>query len=159
NKMIGIYENWGFRACPFETRPLPANEEGEKLLIGRETEVKRIIQRLLSPNKIVTAEGANGIGKTSINNVAAYIAFRSFLSGDTDQLLVPCEKSFQLRPDNKVEEFVEQVFLQVGITLVRHSQTLIDAGRGFDQVGSVAAWLTSPLLQSIQGSLSLYGIG
>ena len=157
--MLGIYQNWGFRASPFETRPLPANEEGEKLLIGREVEVDKIVRRILTPNKIITVEGANGIGKTSINNVASFIAFRSFLNGEIDQLLVPCEKAFQLRADSKIDEFVEHVFLYVGLTLVKYGEILTKSGRGSQTEGAVAAWLTSPVFQTVRGSLSVYGIG
>ncbi len=157
--MLGIYQEWGFRAPPFETRPLPPSEVGKKLLIGREIELERIIRRLLTPNKIVTVEGANGIGKTSINNVAAFTAFHSYLNGQSDQLLVPCEKSFQLRTDSRVDEFVEHVFHHVALTLLKHSQSLSDSGRGNQLEGPVAAWLTSPLLRSVQGSFAAYGMG
>jgi hypothetical protein len=157
--MLGIYQNWGFRANPFETRPLPANEEGEQLLIGRRVEVDKIVRRIMTPNKIITVEGSNGIGKTSINNVASYVAYRSFLNGESDQLLVPCEKAFQLRADSKIDEFVEHVFLYVGLTLVKYADLLTHSGRGHQTEGAIAAWLTSPVLQTIRGSLSIYGVG
>jgi hypothetical protein len=157
--MLGMYQRWGFRSSPFETRPLPPNDEGVKLLIGRTEELSRIIRRLLDPNKIVTVEGANGIGKTSVINVASFNIFRSFLDGTGDQLLVPCLKSFQLRPDSKIDEFVDQVFYQVGLTLLAHTDSLRKSGRGLQDEGAVAAWLTSPTFESVRLNLSLANLG
>jgi hypothetical protein len=157
--MLGTYQNWGFRSSPFEPGPLPPSEEGEKLLIGREEELSKITRRLLTPGKFVTVEGPNGIGKTSINNVASYIMFRAFINGESDQLLVPCEKTFQLTNDSKIDAFVETVFLQVGLTLVKYADILQEHGRGWQAEGPVAAWLTSPTFTSVRASLSVYGLG
>lgn len=158
--MLGLYQKWGFKSGPFETRPLPASAEGAQLLIGRQKEVNKIRQRLLSPNKIVTVEGPNGIGKTSINNVASYISYQAFLDGESDQLLMPCDKVFQLRPNNGIADFIEQVFLQVGLTLVKNADTLHASGRGTANTTSqVTAWLQSPTFSTVSANLSAFGGG
>jgi hypothetical protein len=82
------------------------------------------------------------------------MAVRSFVNGHSDQLLVPCERSFQLRADSTIDEFVEHVLHHVGLTLVKHSQTRSGSGRGNQTEGPVAAWLTSPVLLSVPGSLA-----
>ncbi|MFO0953720.1 MAG: hypothetical protein U0835_21705 [Isosphaeraceae bacterium] len=157
--MLGMYQAWGFRSNPFETWPLPATDVGERLLIGREEKLRWIVRRLLTPGKIITMEGANGIGKTSINNVASYKAFRSFLTGESDQLLVPCEKAFQLLPESNINTFVDHVFYNIALTLLKHSDTLKESGRGLDQVDAVRAWLTSPVSQSVNAAISVYSFG
>jgi DNA-binding MarR family transcriptional regulator len=157
--LLGTYQAWGFRSPPFEPGPLPPTDEGAKLLIGREEELIQITRRLLTRGKILTVEGSNGIGKTSINNVAAFTAFRSFLQGEVDQLLVPCEKTFQLVKDSNIEAFIENVFLQIGLTLVKHTQTLRESGRGSQLDGPIAAWLTSPTFNSVRANLSIHGLG
>ena len=95
--MYGTYQNWGFRSSPFDSGPLPPTEEGAKLRIGRTAEVQQITRRLLTRGKIVTVEGSNGIGKTSVNNVASYLACSSYLIGEMGQMLVRCEKTFSSR--------------------------------------------------------------
>jgi hypothetical protein len=98
--MLGLYQGWGFRSSPFEPRPLPPTAEGKKLLVGRDAELSKIIQRLLTAGKLVAIEGPNGIGKTSVNNIAAYEAFSAFLNGESDQLIIPCE-SVRDEEDNR----------------------------------------------------------
>jgi hypothetical protein len=157
--MLGTYQAWGFRSPPFEPGPLPPSDEGVKLLIGRQEELVQITRRLLTPGKILTVEGSNGIGKTSINNVASFMAFRSYLNGSLDQLLVPCEKTFQLAKDANIDAFIEHVFLQIGLTLVKHTQTIRESGRGSQLEGPIAAWLTSPTFNSVRANLSIHGLG
>ena len=157
--MYGTYQNWGFRSSPFDPGPLPPTEAGAKLLIGRTAEVEKITRRLLTRGKIVTVEGSNGIGKTSINNVASYLAYSSYLNRELDQMLVPCEKTFQLTKDSDIDTFVDSVYLQLGITLLRYAEKLKESGRGTSLEGPIGAWLTSPTISSVRANLSVQGVG
>lgn len=75
NESIGnnnrLWAAFGFRKSPYNTRAL-SSEEGEQLLVGRETEVDRLMRQLKDGQRIPVLIGANGVGKTSIANVAAY---------------------------------------------------------------------------------------
>lgn len=58
------YRSLGFSADPFSNKALQADEEGEKLVVDREIEVKKLIRRVQESGKIPTLEGPNGVGKT-----------------------------------------------------------------------------------------------
>lgn len=69
---MSIYHDWGFSGTPFGTNALSPDENGEILLIGRDNELRKIKRRLETPPNIVTIEGDNGIGKTSLVNIAVF---------------------------------------------------------------------------------------
>ena len=69
---MSFYSKWGFIDDPFSTDELEANELGEKLLIGRDKEIKQLHNRLPIESKCITIEGDNGVGKTSLINVSIY---------------------------------------------------------------------------------------
>ncbi len=150
-----IYNEWGFRQNPFQHTPLPASEEGAKLLIGREKELKKVITRIASPPSVVTVEGRNGIGKTSLVNVAAFTAFSHFLGGKPIGLYIPCVDRFQLEPSQTTDAFLERVYLALAQTLVTRADELKGMGRATAQdAHKLDKWLNSPILTSIQGGLS-----
>src|ERR1039458_267474 len=62
---------WQNRVSWFQTASLPASELGERLLVGRAEELRSLERKISSGPKIATLEGLNGVGKTSIVNVAA----------------------------------------------------------------------------------------
>lgn len=69
---MNIYREWGFNNSPFQTITLPSDESGNKLIVARENDIKKIIRRLNNPPQIVTIEGPNGIGKTSLINICLF---------------------------------------------------------------------------------------
>jgi hypothetical protein len=75
---MNIYREWGFLENPFRTIPLPSTKEGKELLVGRDKESKRFLTRLYNPPSLVTVEGLNGVGKTSLINVSIYETYESF---------------------------------------------------------------------------------
>ena len=108
-----IYEQWGLSGSPFQTTALPPNSLGAVLLAGRDKELQSLAKQLVNVPKFPTIEGLNGIGKTSIVNVAAYMLFQQYLSEKKGPLFIPCRKIFQLTPGRSVEEFADEVFLEV----------------------------------------------
>jgi MoxR-like ATPase len=67
---------------------LPPSSEGERLLVGRDAELGRLHTFLRSSARHPTLEGENGVGKTSLVNVAGYQAQREFEQKKTGQLLI-----------------------------------------------------------------------
>jgi hypothetical protein len=118
------YTRWGFRSAPFEQRSLPPSQLGAQLLVGRDRELHQLEDRLRGTHKAAVVEGLNGIGKTSVVNVAAYELYRKHLSGDGTPLYIPCRKTFQLRTDSTAQEFVSEVLLEVAQTLVERQSDL-----------------------------------
>lgn len=78
--------NWlsefGFKKNPYDTMPLPSSEEGDALLVGRDDEVDFLMQQLTSSSMIPLLYGENGVGKSSIANVAAYRLSQEYNQGN-----------------------------------------------------------------------------
>ena len=71
---MSIYQSWGFTNNPFVQTPLKPDAQGSALLVGRDKDLLSVKKRISNPPKITTLEGANGVGKTSLVNVAGYSA-------------------------------------------------------------------------------------
>ncbi|QNI79157.1 AAA ATPase domain-containing protein [Synechococcus sp. RS9909] len=138
--------------------PLPPSELGEQLLIGRERELASLKRKLFNPPKIATIEGLNGVGKTSLVNVAAFKAYRDCLSGWNGPLLIPCNKVFQLDTSKDADDFIDEVLMAV-------AQTLIDRAKAIQglcdsiKTGPIDKWLNSPQISGMQGGFSIVGNG
>src|SRR5262245_29826871 len=86
---VTIWEQFGFRENPYTTSPITANEEGVRLLVGRDKELKRLWAYLSSTSTHPTIEGANGVGKTSLVAVAGFQAVQAHREGRSSQLFIP----------------------------------------------------------------------
>ena len=147
------YSEWGFSEPPFVQTALPADAIGDRLLIGREKQVKKIERLILSPPKNVTIEGPNGVGKTSLVNVAAYRAFMRAGENADNPLIIPCSEAFQLNADQDVEAFIDRVYYAIAQTLIKHAEEFKASGREVPGNGAVNRWLNSPQLLSYSAGL------
>jgi hypothetical protein len=144
-----IYRNWGFTSSPFQTTSLPPNHLGEKLLVGRNSELTALINKIGSPPKLATVEGLNGVGKTSVVNIACFRLFGEHISNGRGPLYVPCRKVFQLNPNQDVQAFIDSVLMEV-------AQTLIDKAKEIKceiKSDNIDRWLNFPQLKSYQGGV------
>ncbi len=157
---MSIYSSWGFSEPPFQTTALPPTEHGSRLLIGRDAELQKITRRLSTPTKLVTVEGSNGVGKTSLINVAGFRALEAYLAGNAAQLFIPVERSFQLTPTKPIADFVQEVAFEVAQTLIRHAERL-KLRKNLPENEMLGKWLNSPLLGTLGGTLgaTVLGIG
>ncbi|HCF0721423.1 TPA: hypothetical protein NH706_006256 [Pseudomonas aeruginosa] len=149
-----IYNRWKFKKSPFQTTSLPATELGDKLLVGRETEVDSLIRKIASPPKLATLEGLNGVGKTSIVNIASYRLFRDYIESGKGTLYIPCRKIFQLSAEQDSESFIDQVLMEVAQTLIEKAQELKEKGVTI-QTKALDKWLNSPQINTYQGGVWL----
>ena len=150
-----FYSDWGFKSNPFDTSPLPPNEVGEALLVGRSNAIKKIRNRIISGPKITAIEGMNGIGKTSIANVASYCAEKDSVEGNVPGLFIPCRKIFQIDSEKSPHDFRIEVLLDVVQTLIE-KRSSIKPAPGMTRVSGGAAlnrWLNSVDDFSIQAGL------
>ena len=118
------YVDWGFSSNPFDTTSLSPNETGSKLLVDRDDLIKTIQQRISAGTKVVTIEGLNGVGKTSLINVAVFRHFKARLSSERGPFLVPCRSSFQLIPSESAEVFRRRVLIEIAQTLIEKKNDL-----------------------------------
>lgn len=147
------YAALGLQENPFKIHALGASEVGKRLLVGRDEQVKLVAQRLHKHGKITCLDGHVGVGKTSLVNVATYNCFQAFLSGKTTQLLVPLSESFQLGKDDNVNDFCDRVFRKVANGLLAHREELKEYTLSGSNLEHVNAWLNSPIIEQINGSL------
>ncbi len=152
NLFLDCYATMGLTESPFKIHALRANEMGKRLLVGRDEQMRLVAQRLHKHGKITCLDGHVGVGKTSLVNVAAYECFHAFLRGETPQLLIPLQESFQLTKDEDVNKFSERVFYKVAQGLISQSECLRNYVLPAQSMQHVNAWLNSPVVQHLNNS-------
>jgi hypothetical protein len=154
-----FYHAWNFQENPFSPLPLNADPIGNRLLIGREAELREVSIRLASSGGAVCLDGPVGVGKTSLANIAAYRAQCDYLADRaTHALLIPCHHSFQVSNSDTPEEFRLRVLIEVAQTLLSKAS---EFRLGLDMPGRAGldAWLNSPLLSQWNLGLPAFNLG
>lgn len=146
-----FYEDWGFKRSPFQQSSLPANEVGYRLLVGRDQQVETLMRRIEGAPKIAILEGLNGIGKTSVVNVAAYCLYKQYQESK-GPLYIPCRKVFQLKAEEDLEQFIDNVLIEVVQTLIE-KKDIIELKYNVSTLEILDKWLNSPDMKSYQGGL------
>lgn len=155
-----IYRDWGFSDNPFQTTALPPNSVGRSLLVGRDKELGILERRLKNPPKLPTLEGLNGVGKSSLVNVAAFNCYESFLCNPDEPMLIPCRKIFQLRSDVNIEAFIEEVLREVAQTLIEEARKIEGTELAVSSTSQkLDKWLNSAQTKSYQVGLGPIGGG
>lgn len=150
------YTGWGFKENPFQPSPLHPDLRGERLLIGRDTELRQVKTRLHKNGKISCIEGDVGIGKTSLVNIAAFQCLKAYINNEAGQLLIPCTNAFQISSKEDVDQFCTKVFVQVAQTLINEAVKIKDVTFAIDNKASVNSWLNSPLISNVQVGLKAF---
>lgn len=150
------YASWGFTHNPFLVTALQADDQGKRLLVGRDNEVMDIAKKLHKQGKITCLDGHVGVGKTSLVNVAAYTCFQDFMKGETEQLLVPCIETFDLRKGESTEEFAQRVFRKVAQTLIDRSEEIRGMSLDMEGMDALDAWLNNPIFDSVSTGLKWF---
>lgn len=158
-QFVNHYEKWGFEVNPFTTLPLTYDEKGIKLCVGRENELQGIIRRLISPPNAVTLEGPNGIGKTSLINVASYSLLKNFLENNSNKLYILCLHSFQLRIDYNIEEFIDVIFLKIAETIINNEATIRSLDISLNGLDEIINFIQTYQLSTFQGGIAAISFG
>lgn len=157
---MNIYKEWKFIDNPFKTTPLQPDQEGKQLLVGRNNEIKRILTRVFNPPSLVTVEGLNGVGKTSLVNVSLYDCYENFFNQNVDTLFIPCVRTFQLSAEKKPEDFIDEVLIEVAQTLIRRADELQHLGLPVPENSrEINNWLNSPYKSTFQATIGSVGLG
>ena len=155
------YRALGFFADPFSNRALQADEEGEKLIVDRESEIKKLVRRIQESDKVPTIEGPNGVGKTSIINIALHRVFLQSQRESDEPMFIPCRCSYQISMDKGVEEFLDELYLQVALTLVE-KENVLRPPPGYAKApidALIKNYIQSPIIKSYTGSILGNGLG
>src|SRR5690606_3430392 len=104
-------------------------------------------------------EGPNGVGKTSLVNVAAYNCLRNYLSGGTTQLLIPCRRAFQLSSNVPIDDFIQEIFYEVAQTLIERANSIRGIGLALEGKEALNRWLNSATLNTWSGGVSAVALG
>ncbi|MGH1438189.1 MAG: hypothetical protein ACRBG0_27390 [Lewinella sp.] len=156
---MNLYKSWGFQDNPFATVALEANEEGEKLLIGRDIEMSKIHRRIFLRPKCVTIEGYNGVGKTSLVNVAIYKLYKEFVDKNINQLFIPNPTVFQLSQDLPTNDFIDKVYYSIAQLILKEYTLIKRLGVLFENISVVENFLNTYQLHSLQGGIASVSFG
>lgn len=153
---MSVWERLGFRENLYTTDVLPGNDEGSRLLVGRDQEVAELQDHWASYDTHASIEGDNGVGKTSLVTVAAY---RDMLARERSRkpLIIPMSEVFQLTPDSK--GFEQKVYLALARTLLDNEKRLERAGYQVSDLSGLRQWLDSPTNKTKAASGSVLGFG
>lgn len=154
------YLAWGFSGNPFNVRSLPPSDLGAELLVGRSAELALLTRRINNPPKLPTLEGMNGVGKSSIVNVAGFSCFNSFLEDPEKSLYIPCRKIFQFTTYSNRDSFIMEVLLEVAQTLLDYTARIEgDRLKSVVEATGLRNWLNAPQMRGVQGSFGPIGAG
>ena len=157
---MNIWEHFGFTSNPYETSPIRGNEEGERLLVGRTSELNHLETALASSSAHPTIEGENGAGKTSVISVAGFRRQEAFKAGKTKQLIIPMRRAFQLHSAITTERFERDVLLEVAQAIAENYEILSSLDRGLPLIDDVKRWISSPIINTGGGGgASFAGFG
>jgi hypothetical protein len=158
---MGFYEDWGFKGNPFDTAPLSISDQGSALLVGREKELEKIGRRLTNPSKLLTLEGGNGVGKTSLINVFLYRHVKEVCSINVGPLFVPCERFFQIDGSISDSDFKFRAFIEIANSIIRWKKN-IETLRGRKKIQSETSlrrMINSPTTKDLSAGLGVLNLG
>ena len=155
---MSLYKDWGYSSNPFKPTPIEPNLKGLNLLIGREKEKKKLKNRIKNNNGIITVEGQNGIGKTSVINASIFELYEeSTSSKDDDELYLPCNKVFQISSKNNLIEFIDNFYFSIAQTIIDKKKEIKENGIKNLKVENLNKWLNSSEVESIEHQITNIG--
>lgn len=156
--MVFMWEDFGFKTNLYDTHPVGGDAQGERLLIGRSTELSTLKNRIENLNSVVSVEGPNGVGKTSLVLVAGYQLEKSTsIKGKGSLILIP--EPFQLSPEETANEFKRKVYSKIASHFIENEGKYRKRLDLQFNLRPLANWLENPIMLSGSGSFLGAGIG
>lgn len=156
---MSIWIDFGLRDNPYSTKPVASDEIGEKLLVGRDNELDKLMMSLASLDTNPTLEGPNGVGKTSLVSVAIYKLKNEFIDGKTNQAALSIGEPFQLKIGQDLNAFRRKVFQSIARAFIENHDLLKSRGFNVPDIDAVNAWLSSPVFKNYSGGLNIPLVG
>jgi hypothetical protein len=154
-----VLANWwnefGYSESPYLTKAL-SSERGSKLLVGRDAEVAELIEQLASRSRVPLLIGDNGVGKTSIANVAAYRLGQKHGGGGARYFVI---NPLQIRRPFNLEQFEQNLILEVARTLVAERDFLVQKGVKKSDINDLRDALNRPSFSDRGGGVDILGSG
>ncbi|MFJ7342379.1 hypothetical protein ACIQU3_19070 [Streptomyces sp. NPDC101110] len=141
--MSAWWQDCGFWASPYDVRPLPSSGIGNRILVGREGEVRELQSKIASGNLHATINGPVGVGKTSLIAVVGYRLNQAFLQGEAP--LIPLRGPLPLHPTETVSSFERKLCYEVAHAFIENYEALKTRGYHFPRPDDVRRWLRDPV--------------
>lgn len=151
-----MWTDFGFQKNPYDTHPVKGNAEGEKLLVGRSTEIRNLKNRIKNFNHVVSLEGPNGVGKTSLVLVAGYILEKETENLKKNSLLLLPEP-LQLPNSDQYESFKRNLYSQIASYFISNEARLTPRLDLQVNLQPLRQWLEQPM--HYQGGATFAGFG
>ncbi|MFD5548149.1 hypothetical protein ACFWJQ_15605 [Streptomyces goshikiensis] len=149
---MSFWSELGFGSNPYIVKPLPSSADGRELLVGRDSDLKSLLRKIEEGDTHVVLEGPNGVGKTSLVAVAAWVASERFRGRQTNQLYLPLAEPLQIKEDSS--EFISDCYFAIARAFLDHEETLKRADRKVPKSRDVKTWLESPIIKGRGISIS-----
>jgi hypothetical protein len=158
-----VWADFGFAGNPYSVDPIPPSAEGDRLLVGRDSEIKALECRITDSGAHPTLEGDNGIGKTSLISVVCYRLRTDVERGRLGKVFLSVhsghDDSFQLQPGESADQFIRKVYLRIAAAIIDEHDFLAKLGLRVPNVREVDEWLNSPTVKGWSGGMSVLGSG
>jgi hypothetical protein len=155
---MSLYKDWGYTSNPFKPSPIQPTLKDANLLIGREKEKKKIKIRIKNDSGIITIEGENGIGKTSVINTSIYELFEESISSeDKNEFYIPCSQIFQISSKNNLTEFIDNFYFSLAQTIISKKKEIKESGIKNLKIDNLNKWLNSSEVKNIEAQIAGFG--
>lgn len=135
----------GYRSTPYSTEQIPTDDNGEGLLVGRQSELNAIHRKFVDGVQLVALEGNFGVGKSSLAAVAAHQASK-WHEESTDHFFLPAigTSPLELREEYTFADFEKQVYYRIAAAILKIADRLTADGYELNRLEDFRAWLQQP---------------
>ena len=139
-----VWSDFGFRENPYAVEPLDSTEVGSHLLIGRDDELRRLEQAIVSLDLHPTIEGPIGAGKTSLMAVA-----RHRLDSDqaTARFFFDSNVTIQMTGETSASDIERKAAFAIAQFFIKRSDELRMVGLDIPDTSLVDKWLNLPVFR------------
>lgn len=153
-----MWNEFGFTRNLYDTHPVKGDAAGSRLLVGRDTELSSLKRRIRDMDQIVTIEGPNGVGKTSLVLVAGYQLENETRSlGKKSLILLP--EPFQLSSEENSLVLKRKVYSSIATHFKNNESTYRKQLDIQFNLNPLNAWLENPLFLNGSVSVANFGVG